>query len=144
MTSADWSTVDAYVAHCAKLLALSDWEITVKREPCEDETAYAQNATVAGRRASTITLRKDFRTLDADVQRSTIIHELLHCHGAGIEHFLHSDLKEHPALTQNDHAFIDAVGMRRLEEMVDGIAEAIAPMFPTIRWPKSNKRTGGR
>lgn len=139
MTDAEWIVVETYVRNRARELGLSDWDIVIEREPCDDDTAFAENATTPGRRYAKIKLCKRFRELTADEQRSTIIHELLHCHSAGIEHFLHADLKEHPALTSNEHAFIDAVGMRRIEDMIDGIAEAVALKYPVIQWPKRTK-----
>jgi hypothetical protein len=76
---------------------------------------------------------KEFRSQDAEHQRRTIVHELLHCHWDAAWEMVDKDLEK--ALgAQADILF--SVGFdRNAEYALDATAHALAKHLPLINWP---------
>lgn len=118
-----------YVREVADGLNLRDWRFEILHEPIHStDEATARLTSTFGRHTATLEFCADFPRMPRDVQREIVVHELLHCWlpavraGGwwGIDH-----LVGEPAMTVFRSAYEEHV-----ELAVDGIANAIAPLFP--------------
>lgn len=131
MRKRDRKALGRYVRWMANELELRDWTIVVSDEPCEDEFV-AQQVCVRGERQQTITFRHDFRDLDPEEQRETVIHELLHAHHEICWRMVQTDLSE-PLGKIGYYVFCDAY-RRAMEYQIDATAKALARHLPLIEW----------
>ena len=70
-----------YAAYVKNELGLSEWWVTIGRDKSLDEQGVlAQNALNNTRKACHINFSDHFFKLSPEEQRSTVTHELLHCH----------------------------------------------------------------
>lgn len=138
MSPEQFEGLKGYVKCLAWFMGLSDWNVIVAPEPCE-EGAYATIELTRGKRAGQINVQEGFFDLDCDVQREAITHELLHCHlhaltacGEDVE-----DLMGKPAT----HVWY-ANFCRQEEFAVDALARVIAPKMPYPAWKRNEDQDG--
>lgn len=133
MRKRDHRALSTYVRSCADALGLRDWLVVVERTPCDDES-LAQAYLVYGRKLARIRFCRSFRDCTLEQVRQTVAHELIHCHFAAVDNMAEHDLKAHLG-DAAAHVFFGSF-RRQMEYGVDGLADAVAPGLPLIRWPK--------
>lgn len=138
MKSSDKKELLKYIRAVADDLELRDWTFILSDEPTENDSYGYVNPTY-GRKVAIIKLCSDFRNLDKEKQRHTIVHELVHCHLESACNMVMSDLEQWLG-KQTDQIFYDGF-KRQMEYGVDGLAEALAKHQPFIAWPKKEKRS---
>lgn len=137
MKKRDHRELCRYIRWVANELGLHDWTIHVMHEPAESNKSGNIHCT-DGARECFISFAWNFRSLPAEEQRETVVHELLHAQHATCWHMVQSDLAE--ALGKPTYyVFCDSY-RRAMEYSVDALAKAIAPRFPLIDWPKRKGR----
>lgn len=94
--------------------------------PC-DSQYQASIAPVYGRYHASLSLCWNWGTLTPEIQRETIVHELLHLRllpvDSAFDHIKQALSKRHRAAAESAH-------IQSIEFAVDGIACAIAPFYP--------------
>lgn len=141
MRKRDRKELGRYVRWVADEMGLRDWHFDLDVEPPDDpemyegqQRAFADVCPTPGRRHAKMRFCEDFRFgLTADQQRMAVVHELVHCHLAALQHQCECDLDPllgRPAITVFFNGF-----RRNLEYAVDGITAALTPHFPPIAWP---------
>jgi hypothetical protein len=124
MTPRQWEQIGLYVRGIADQLGLRDWHFNLIEEEAADPDAWATILCLHGRRVADIRLCADWMEIDAEQQRHSVVHELLHCH------------LENVANHVNDHGLDKLIGepaahlleqsfRRDVEHAVDAIATAI-------------------
>jgi hypothetical protein len=129
-----------YVNRLKKSLKLTDWNIIVLAEPCASDS-LGEIDVVFGQQYAKMQLNKNFKKQKPEELRSTIIHELLHCHFAPITEAAQEILdpiKEDPGGTKIIRSTLNGLEYQQ-ERVIDNIAEAIAPHFPLPDIPKGRK-----
>lgn len=133
VTKKDHQALSGYIRLIADEIGLRDWSFKLLDEPPDNPDWLADVNCQQGRRFAFIRVRSDFRDSDLSDVRSTICHELVHCHLAPLQHQCDNDLD---GLLGRAAAEVFSGGYRRnLEYAVDAIAEALAPHLPLIEWP---------
>lgn len=133
MTEQEWHALAVYVSCIASKLELRDWTITVNRRPCDDG-AYATIYPTYGRKVADVHFVENFRDLDRDVQRHTVVHELVHCHLESAANMVYRDVE---AIVGKPADLVFYSGFKRqMEYGVDGLATALAQHMPHIVWPE--------
>jgi len=135
MRKRDRRELERYVRWVADEMELRDWTIEVSSEPPGRDDAIATMQPVDGRKLAVMRLCPGFRDREAEDQRHTIVHEILHCHFAAADHAVENDLEGllgKPA----DGIFYEAF-RRSLEYGIDATAAAVAKHLPLIDWPVS-------
>lgn len=127
MTDAQWEALGGYIRTVADSLGLRDWQFSVKREPCDDDS-QAEILCTYGRKHAEVRVGADWMDCEPTRQRLVVVHELLHCHLDPIGKLAHNDLPQ--VLGQPASALLAEVVQRDIEFAVDGIAEAVAGFFP--------------
>jgi hypothetical protein len=137
-----------YVRRLAALMGLRDWTVEVQDEPASDGT-LAECDAIFGQRYARISLCSEWYTLDPAVQRSTVAHELLHCHVAQLSNLVNAMLEQTKGSKVARACW--SVGE---EYLVDAIAEAWAQTLPLPesvdqrdwrkRWAKTVIKSGSR
>jgi hypothetical protein len=109
-----------YLRCLADLMGLRDWTVTIDARPTDDRENNAEAATIRGRKQLRVALSEDFLGMPPEEQRATVVHELIHAHGAPMDHMLCGVLDD------------DARRSYKLlmEYMVDGIADEWAKSLP--------------
>jgi hypothetical protein len=113
-------------------IELRDWTITLADEPCDSDYTAKINC-IEGRKHAVIAFNPEFREMDPDDQRQTIIHELVHAHHAICWRMVQSDLIQ-PLGQETYNIFADSY-RRGMEYCVDAVADALAKHMPLIEWP---------
>jgi hypothetical protein len=114
-----------YISDLAALLGLDGWTIVLSDDPADDGS-YADIQVVYGQRCATIRVAPEWRTWPPELLRSTIVHELFHCHLEPVCE-LASDLFD--TMTKKP-APANAAVHYLIERTVDVLAESIAPYLP--------------
>lgn len=140
LTAADRAALTTYVRTLADALGLKDWKITIEKEPSDDD-CDASIQGVYGRRIGMLWIHRDFRTFSSDRQRQTLIHELLHLHFEPMRHHVENLLEASTAVSPEMFDLVESVLSTGAEYGIDTLAEAIAPKYPPIRWPKKTPKT---
>ncbi len=127
----------AYIRDVANQLGLREWAFHLSDFPPEKGGLGGSFGATIGRRHGELRFADSARAdWSAEEWRQTVIHELLHAHLAPLRATLFGDLFDNRLLSQLAYElFFDGCD-RHMEYAVDGIAVAIAPMFPLIEWPK--------
>lgn len=131
MSRKDFARYGQYVRDRADNLGLRDWTFTLKHVALDpDDDALAMIETTYGRRFATITLGYHFHTEKPEIQRHTVVHELLHVWFDQVELPVREGeaiwaLVGKPAGKVLFHQVRNAV-----EHGVDAIATAISDGFP--------------
>lgn len=136
MTEAEWKCLGDYARERADDLGLRDWWVRIEKVSSEED-ALASCRVIRGRRLVYIRVCEGFREEKPDEQRSTIIHELLHCHMAAMEWVVSAT---ESALGSSAYAICHEGFTDALEHAVDGIAESIAEKYPLISWPTKPRK----
>ena len=105
-----------YARKVADILHLKDWRIVVLEQPSVNGSLLAScQSRSTGRNTPTSALAEGFLNDDAEEQRHTVTHELLHCH-------LEPDVAECSKLARSD----ECSARMAMEYCVDGLADALA------------------
>lgn len=120
--------LDAYVRTLANLLGLTDWAFQITTGTLDSSDNLAEIAPVYGQRRASIHLSPDWQTWAAADLRSTLTHELLHCHTADIAELVEATHAD--ALNQHARTVADRTFELALEHCVDAIAVAVARFLP--------------
>lgn len=134
MTKRQHKAMQRYVDSLLPKLGLKDWTVDVMKEPLPDDDALAECAKHYGRKDALISFRPDFFLCAPEFQRRVIVHELLHVCFAPEEAFVFDILGKH--LPAKQHALVSDVYRHHHEFSVDGLAVAIAPLFPLPTLPR--------
>lgn len=138
MTKNDLRALRIYVEARAKDLGLAySWSIEVIGEPCSEDANADVHVSVTRNRA-TIRVTHEFRNLDPDEQRETIIHELVHIALREAEQFVPNVVG--PMLGSEARVGITIAFDTSFERCVDWVARTLAPFHPLIKWPKKKRK----
>jgi hypothetical protein len=107
-----------YFRSTADKLSLRDWRIEIDEARPSSPAAIASVCCCEGRKYATIYLNDCFFTDSRSDQRHTVAHELVHCHAAPYAKAVEMRTGD------------DQVLKLLMEIMVDGLADAIAPLLP--------------
>lgn len=119
-------SVILYTRSLAKLMGLGEWELVLDENPACDD-CLAEIDSTYGQRHAKLSICKQWDTLDADTQRATIVHELLHVH---LAHYSQLAFDMLNAL-DNGSSKAGTAAMNLCEEyVVDAMALAWAPFLP--------------
>lgn len=138
MNRKDHRELSRYTRALADLMGLRDWTIRVDLgDPGNDG---AHEGTWIGcclvtpfRRSAVITIDPALRDQPRDEVRSTMVHELTHCHLDAMRDQVYTDLLGQ--MGQPTYDVFTGSFLRNLEHATDAIAEAWAPTLPLITWP---------
>lgn len=134
MTARDRRVLQAYLNDVKERLGLRDWQVELSKLEPDTEGWVASCYTIPGRRVAIVRVRNDFRDHDAVWQRSTIVHELLHAVHAQTQDLVRIVLGN--AMEDEQHTIFCECWFQAHELAIDTLAEALAPSFPPIRWPR--------
>lgn len=76
----DRDELAAYMRRLADLVGLCAWEIKLSTQGPDNENHAASVHVWYGRKVASIYMQPDWASWEAEELRSTIVHELLHCH----------------------------------------------------------------
>lgn len=116
-----------YVNHLAGLMGLEGWEFTISDEPAGKEE-YANISVVYGQKRAIISLARDHASWTPECVRSTIVHELMHCHFEPVLQLSH-DIIESLGVAKST-SVADAALNFLVEQTVDAISTAYARTLP--------------
>lgn len=132
MNAREQKQLQRYVEQIAGLMGLRDWEIEVERD-APRAGDIAQSFTTYGQRFGQLRFVPGFMTkVPIRRQKSTVIHELLH--------FVHSQAQDQVrvvgagVMSKRLHQHFTASWFHVHEYAVDGLAEALADLFPDPPW----------
>jgi hypothetical protein len=133
VNDADRSYLAKHILRLCEALHLSDWRIDILTDPCEDD-CYASIHPTYGQRQANLNLSTDFRDLDPSRANRSLVHELLHCHAAGVQHHVQDG---HFRRLMGDPAYsMWRVGFdQHHEDQIDAVARVLAPFMPPLEWP---------
>lgn len=118
-----------YIRAVMNEMELRDWTIHVMHDPLPaDSGNLASINRTYGQKRAAISLCAGWDNLDADIRRSTIIHELLHCHWAGADSTIEEDLPNLLGMP-TFNAFFEGY-RRHMEYAIDAMAEAFSRYIP--------------
>jgi hypothetical protein len=139
ISQSEWDALCDYASDIASRLRLCDWRIQIDHARLPD--GGDNDATISvidGKKLAKIKLSYEWQSLDPQGKRYTIVHELIHCHEFSMSRMVEGDLKK--TLGEHVHALFWESYKRQLELMVDGIADAIAPLMPPFPQPKKHTK----
>lgn len=133
MTDAEWERLEAHIKTLCGEMGLADWDVIVKHDPPSDPDSYAEIHPTYGQRSAVLRVCLDFRTIGELRANEALIHELLHCHAAGVQHHI------------QDEDFRRALGdqayrMWRLgfdqshENHIDAVSRVLGRYMPPLSW----------
>lgn len=130
--------VKDYVVKLQGELKLAHWTINFGKTYCSD-IAMAEIQISPAQHTATITLSNEWRKWNPSVMRSTIAHELMHCHVNPINELAEEHLEELAPRTAEERK----MGLNYVNERVtDALAEMIAPHLTLPRLPvRAQSRT---
>lgn len=140
MTPDQRDSLGTYVRRTADLIGLKDWTLYICDAAPKEEEWVAQCDPWPGRKHAELAFRQDFFTRNPDEQRSTIVHELIHCHLAGMSHLVRVTLAKE--LGQSAYTLFEDAYRSVMEYAVDGLADALSGGFPLPEWPKEGDDNG--
>lgn len=116
-----------YIYHLANLMGLEGWEFTLADKPAAKDE-FANVSVVYGQRRAIISLAKNHASWTPECMRSTLVHELMHCHFEPVSHLSHDLL----AVTAGERslAVANTALSFLIEQTVDNISTAIAKVLP--------------
>ena len=120
-------TFSAYVRLLADCLDLRDWDIITKIGDIDADTLATCEATYGQRRAR-ICITDTWQNLSPVDLRSTIVHELIHCHLGPLGHLI-DNVASNTFKKQAEKVF-DAAYTLEMEHATDAIACAVAKYLP--------------
>jgi hypothetical protein len=117
----------AYVRQLADLCDLRDWELHVIVGGVEEDTLATCEPTFGQRRAK-INITETWHDLPEDELRSTVVHELVHCHLGALDHLV-SQLGA-AVLDEPAGKVFDAAYSHQVEYATDALSLVIARGLP--------------
>lgn len=133
MSTRERAALGRYIRWVANALGLRDWTFELLKDPCDDD-CWAVCSPTYGRKLAKLSFSSDFRGHDPSSQRATVVHELLHCVFAAEQDHVRTHLPRH--LAQSTYDVFQDTYRQMHEYAIDGLAVAIAPHMPLIKWPK--------
>lgn len=133
MQERDFVVLEEYMRHAADTLGLRDWRVDVSRNPSSDENRACSDF-VFGKRHVTVAFNREFRTYDADQQRETIAHELLHCHFDSLTDVIRDELTHLGRLNEGELASVRRAHLRAEELSVDALSRVVSVLLPHVDW----------
>jgi hypothetical protein len=128
MTPRERRAFERYLRYLLDRLDLTDWVVELKPEPAEEGASPT-----FGQCRAALYLGADFAKLPPKRASEILVHELVHCHVAGVQHHAESDELEE-LLGKGAYAAW-FLGFRQLNEnAVDAIAIAWARRLDVIDW----------
>lgn len=133
LLNGDRDELRPYIRHLADLCGLKDWRLLLSDAPLvhdPDRNGYSTMATCAvnyGQKRAVIEISADWASWDAADLRSTVVHELLHCHAEPMRWAVNNT--KHAVGTALYEVIYDAF-TDAMELAVDGIATAWAATLP--------------
>ncbi|HET8587134.1 MAG TPA: hypothetical protein VFM74_04590 [Candidatus Limnocylindria bacterium] len=127
-------TVERWLRDAADRLGLRDWAITVEQDHPNEGDHAAAMWTDYGSRRMRVWCRADLPTLSLDMQRQTLVHELMHVHLEDLDWYLEKTLPE--LLGKPAWSAVKQAVQLHSEHAVEAIACAVAQFFPMIEWPE--------
>jgi hypothetical protein len=115
-----------YVRDIADLLDLRDWKLNIEPVPEPDPAFRASCSPVEGRRFARVAFSRDVATWPPDLIRSTVAHELIHCHFSHLDDVVG---KAEKPLGLAFGPWHDAYKLAA-EHAIDALAEAFADHCP--------------
>jgi hypothetical protein len=120
-----------YVKRLQNEMKLAHWNIEFENNYCID-TAFAEILVSPAQHSAQLSLCRDWRKWSPSVMRSTIAHELMHCHLNAINEIAEEHLEElSPRTFSERKKGIDYVN----ERVTDALAEMIAPHLTLPKVP---------
>jgi hypothetical protein len=133
MSTPERSSFAPYIRQLADRLGLRDWAFHILDETVLRDDSDAEVHCIEGRKLARLRLSEDFLRSDAQNQRHTLTHELIHCQlAAGV-------IVAEKLLSASERSLF----MLSIEYGVDGLADAVAPLMPLPPKPKP-ARNGAR
>jgi hypothetical protein len=121
----------AYVRKLQGEMKLAHWQIEFEKRYCS-ESAFAEISVYPAQHSATLSLCREWRKWSPSLMRSTITHELMHCHLNAINEIAEEHLEElSPKTYEARKKGIDYVN----ERVTDALAEMIAPHLTLPRLP---------
>jgi hypothetical protein len=121
------ATVAAYVRLVADLCDLRDWDIFVYVGNVGDDLLATCEA-VYGQRRAKINLASNWQSMDADDFRATVVHELVHCHFAALDHTV-SEMTS-AAFPRRFGKLFEAAYTVQVEYTVDALSLVLSKLLP--------------
>jgi hypothetical protein len=120
-----------YVRKLQGEMKLAHWTVEFEKRYC-GESAFAEISVLPAQHSATLSLCRDWRKWSPSVMRSTITHELMHCHLNAINEIAEEHLEElSPKTYEARKKGIDYVN----ERVTDALAEMIAPHLTLPKVP---------
>jgi hypothetical protein len=80
LLNGDVKALGEYVRDLADRMGLRDWVINIMKDPPENVNHGACIDVIYGRRVANLQFREEWPEWDSEQLRSTVCHELVHCH----------------------------------------------------------------
>ncbi len=123
----DRSQIEPYVRQLADQMGLRDWEIVLKDDVPDSETAHASIWCWYAQRHAELRVAKNWAEFTPELFRKTMVHEVLHCH----TRMLFEVIENIQTLLGDPVYQVTSRHHRDAEEvMVDDIAVAWARLLP--------------
>jgi hypothetical protein len=123
-----------YLLDIQKRLRLIDWELFIHDDPPEEDGIAAKVDPTEGRKHAVLYFSSNFMSRDPEDQRGIIVHELLHLHHIPASDIIRLDLWDSRCISNDAYKIVFGAFKRQMEYCVDGITDAIAPLFPLPKW----------
>lgn len=121
----------AYVAKLQTEMRLSHWNIEFEDVYCPD-TSFAEIIISPAQHSAKLSLAREWRKWNPSVMRSTIAHELMHCHVNAINEIAEEHIEELAPKTFDERK----KGMDYVNERVtDALAEMLSPHLTLPKMP---------
>jgi len=129
----DW--LKDYVKKLQSEMKLAHWQIEFEKHYC-GEAAFAEISVLPAQHSATLSLCRGWRKWSPSLMRSTITHELMHCHLNAINEIAEEHLEElSPKTYEARKKGIDYVN----ERVTDALAEMISPHLTLPKVPVVRK-----
>ena len=123
----------AYLELLVKSMRLSDWSIIVELSD-RDKNVFATMESQPDQRRAILTITSNFLQLDAEDQKQTLIHELIHCHLFALHYLAEEAFKLYS--TSNAQEVFALMLESEIEKATDALADIITPLIPNFELPK--------
>lgn len=129
MTSAEWKALEAYITEVRARLKVFDWVVELQHDDPPDSNNEASTYILNDADEAHMRFNAHFR----EWERAVVVHEVLHLHLDRLHDLAEQALRgAAPATWQG----LEENHRRSYERATERLAQAIAPFFPLIKWPK--------
>jgi hypothetical protein len=126
-----------YARTLADKMELRDWTISTAHRPSVED-ANAEVECVYGKKTAIISLSLGFDGRSPEENRTTMVHELIHCHLAALDqHMRDARGNANKAWVQQLESTVNV----HQEYAVQALADVISPFMPLPPSPKAKKKT---